>query len=132
MPVWLDASEIKLFHRELIDEHGGLAGLRDEGALEAALARPRNLLHYFPESTIYALAASYGFGFAKNHVFIDGNKRLALVAIDVFLQLNGAILVVDEVQAVVVINELAAGTMGEPALAAWITENSAAFDLDAE
>lgn len=132
MPIWLEADEIKLFHRELIDEHGGLAGLRDEGALEATLARPQHLLHYRPSVTIAELAACYGFGFAQNHVFTDGNKRIALASINVFLQINGATLTASEVEAVHVILELAAGRSDEAALATWIAQNSEPFDLDAE
>ena len=131
MPVWLDAPEIRLFHRDLTKEHGGLAGLRDEGALEATLARPRNLLSYQPDSTLSQLAASYGYGFARNHVFADGNKRIALVAINVFLQVNGATLNVAESEAVAQISDLAAGKLTEAELGAWIAENSAPFDLDA-
>ena len=131
MPIWLEAAEIKHFHRELIAEHGGLAGLRDEGALESTLARPQSLLHYFPTTTIAELAACYGFGFAQNHVFTDGNKRIALTSINVFLQINGATLTASEVEAVHVILELAAGRSDQAALAAWIAQNSEPYDLDA-
>jgi death-on-curing protein len=132
MPAWLDAPEIRLFHRELIIEHAGLAGLKDKAALEATLARPRNLLSYQPDSTLGQLAASYGYGFARNHVFADGNKRIALVAINVFLQVNGATLNVEESETVALISDLAAGKLTEAELGAWIAENSAPFDLDAQ
>ena len=132
MPAWLESADVKYFHRTLIDEHGGPPGLKDEDALEETLARPRNLLAYHPEATLYELAASYGFGLARNHVFVDGNKRIALTAIGVFLQINGVALEVDEVEAVVVMNEVAEGAIDEPALAAWIEQKSVPFDLDAE
>jgi death-on-curing protein len=96
------------------------------------LARPRNLLSYQPDSTLGQLAASYGYGFARNHVFADGNKRIALVAINVFLQVNGATLNVAESEAVAQISDLAAGKLTEAELGAWIAENSAPFDLDAQ
>jgi death-on-curing protein len=132
MPTWLGASEIKLFHRELIAEHGGLAGLKDEGALEATLARPQHLLHYHPATTLAELAASYGFGFARNHVFVDGNKRIALASVNVFLQINGTNLTASEVEVVHIILELAAGTMAESNFAEWISQNSEPYELNAE
>ena len=132
MPEWLKSHEIRLFHRELIEEHGGSRGISDEGALEATLARPRNLLAYDPEALISRLAASYGFGLIKNHVFVDGNKRIALAAINIFLQINGATLTANELEAVVVINEVATGDMDENALAKWIDGRTMPFDLDAK
>jgi death-on-curing protein len=89
-------------------------------------------LAYHPDSTIHQLAASYGFGFAKNHVFVDGNKRIALAAINVFLQINGATLAADEAEAVIIINEVASGVMSENDLADWIFARSVPFDIDAE
>ena len=132
MPVWLESREIRFFHRSLIEEHGGLHGLRVEGALNSTLARPRHLLAYRSDSTIYQLAASYGFGFARNHVFVDGNKRIALAAINVFLQINSATLAADEAETVIVINEIASGVMDESDLADWISARSVPFDLDTE
>ena len=105
MPEWLNASDVSYFHRMLIDEHGGLHGIRDKGALESTLARPMHLLNYEPEATIQELAASYGFGFAKNHVFNDGNKRISLAVIDTFLRINGMQLIAEEVDAVCVIRD---------------------------
>lgn len=130
MPEWLEASDVKLFHQTLIEEFGGLHGIRDEGALESTLARPINLLGYEPETPINELAASYGFGFAKNHIFNDGNKRISLTVIDVFLSLNGKQLIAEEVEAVFVIRDVAAGKIDEATLAAWILDNSIDFDLD--
>ena len=132
MPLWLEAPDVVFFHRELIIEHGGLPGIRNMGALESVLARPRQRLNYQPDATICELAAAYGYGFARNHVFADGNKRVALAVLNVFLLLNGLVLTAEEAEAVVVINDLAAGQLDERELAAWITARSSPFDLDAE
>ena len=132
MPEWLNANDVIYFHRVLIDEHGGLHGIRDEGALDSTLARPIHLLNYKSGASIYELAASYGFGLAKNHVFNDGNKRISLAVIDTFLRTNGMQLVAEEVDAVCVIRELAAGEIEETDLAAWIRDNSIPFDLEGE
>jgi len=130
MPEWLTASDIRHFHQSLIEEFGGLHGIRDEGLLESTLAPPVNLLAYKPKTPVYELAASYGFGFAKNHVFNDGNKRISLTAIDVFLILNGMQLVAEEVEAVCAIRDVATGEMDEADLAEWIRVNSNEYDLD--
>ena len=106
-------------------EHGGLHGTPDEGALDSTIARPRNLFAYEPDSSIYELAASYGFGFARNHCFPDGNKRLALVAMDVFLMANGYELVASEPEAVVTMRALAPDELTEPGLAKWVEQSSA-------
>ena len=132
MPEWLNAKDVRHFHRALIEEFGGLHGIRDEGALESTLARPINLVAYEPETPIHELAASYGFGFAKNHVFNDGNKRISLTVINVFLILNGMQLVAEEVEAVCVIKDVATGEMDEAGLAIWILNNSNEFDIDAD
>ena len=131
MPVWLDYADIIYFHQQCIDEHGGLRGDPKQGPLESTLARPRNLLNYNPDAGIFDLAASYGYGLARNHCFPDGNKRISLISIDVFLQLNGYQLAADEADAVVAIRELAAGEMSEADLANWIEEQSEPFDIDA-
>lgn len=121
---WLERRDIDLHHGELVADYGGLSGPPDEGALEATLARPQNLLAYQPESTIFELAASYGYGFACNHCFPDGNKRAALAAMDVFLAINGQDLVADEAEAVVVVNAVAAGELSQEELAEWLESNS--------
>jgi death-on-curing protein len=131
MPEWLEIKDVVHFHRMLIEEHGGLHGIRDEGALESTLARPAHLLHYQPDVSLYDLAACYGFGFVKNHVFHDGNKRISLTSIDVFLQLNGFQLEAEEADAVLTIRDVATSVLGESELAVWIKENSSSFDLDA-
>ncbi len=110
---WLNASDVIYFQRILVDEHGGLHGIRDAGALESTLARPINLLNYNPKAALHELAASYGFGFVKNHVFNDGNKRISLAVIDIFLRINGMQLVAEEVDAVCVIRDVATDVMDE-------------------
>ena len=122
--VWLESRDVLYFHRELIAEHGGLPGPADGDRLESAVARPRNLLAYRDDATICDLAASYGYGLARNHCFPDGNKRIALVSIDVFLMVNGYELVAAEADAVVTIRMLAAGEMSEAELSAWIEANT--------
>ena len=110
----------------LIAEHGGLLGVRDRGLLESALARPRQKLAC-GDPGLAELAAAYGFGLCRNHPFLDGNKRIALAIVDVFLQLNGQELVASEEDAVVTFRDLAAGAIGEEQLAKWIGENSASL-----
>jgi len=132
MPEWLNASDVIYFHQMLIDEHGGPHGIRDKGALESTLARPIHLLNYKPDASLYELAASHGFGFVKNHVFNDGNKRISLAVIDIFLRINGRKLDAEEVDAVCVIKDVATDAMTESDLANWIKENSLPFDIDAE
>jgi death-on-curing protein len=120
-PVWVPESAKRAIHAELIREHGGLQGPSREGALEAALARPRHAYAYAGSApSLASLAASYGFALAKGHCFTDGNKRIALAIIDVFLQLNGSELIVGEEDAVVTILALAAGEVSEAELAEWI------------
>ena len=120
--VWIDPDALLAAHDEQLSEHGGASGLRDRGLFESALARPKNLVAYgTPDAA--ALAAAYGFGLAKNHAFIDGNKRVALVALETFLVLNGFSLVADDGQAVMVILSLAAGSFSEDDLAGWIRRN---------
>jgi death-on-curing protein len=131
LPNWIPKPVILAMHDELLREHGGLDGTINEGALESTLARPQNLVAYKNPAppTIFDLAASYGFGFARNHCFADGNKRVALVSIDVFLQLNGFELVVEEMEAVELIKLLAAGEINEEQLSKWIQRNSREFKI---
>ena len=121
-PLWLDQRSVLALHAELLREYGGLGGVRDEGLLESALARPQNLMAY-GDPSLAEMAAAYAFGIVRNHPFADGNKRTALAAADVFLQLNGHEIVVEEVEAVAVVRDLAAGEIDEEELAAWITAN---------
>lgn len=111
-PVWLTRGEVMAFHEEQLREHGGLAGIRDENALEGALARPANLFLY-EKADLPALAAAYAHGIAKNHPFNDGNKRAAFISAHVFLGLNGLELSLTEPKAVEVMLALAAGDMSQ-------------------
>lgn len=122
-PVWLLRETIEILHEETISNEGGAFGLRDEGLLESALARPRNAWNY-GVNDIHALAASYAFGLAKNHAFIDGNKRAAFLACAVFLELNGVSLAASEAAAALAFLSVAAGDMSEEELAAWLRENT--------
>ena len=132
MPIWLKEAEIRYIHHDQLVDHGGLRAAHDEGALESTLARPLQLLNCEPETTLAELAACYGYGFARNHAFADGNKRMALVTMDLFLMINGYTLTAAEEEAVVIINEVASGVMSQQELAEWIEQNSRSFDLDAE
>ena len=123
-PRWVLEAVVLAVQRLLIAEHGGIPGLRDQGLLESALARPRQRFAYQPESTLFELAAAYGFGLARNHPFLDGNKRVALAMTALFLELNGFSLEAPEPDAVIVIELLAAGNLTEAALAQWLGDSS--------
>ena len=121
--VWLLEETVRAVHSRQISEHGGRPGVRDEGLLLSALARPRNLTAYGdPPPDLAALAAAYAFGLARNHPFVDGNKRVALVAARTFLLVNGAGLVASQEEKYVTFLRLAEGSLGEAELAAWIRE----------
>jgi death-on-curing protein len=113
-------------HDKQLAEHGGAPGVRDQGLLESALARPQNVAAYNPDADTAAVAAAYAFGLARNHPFVDGNKRTALVALELFLALNGVDLLADDQSCVDVILRLAAGDFGEPELADWLREQTRA------
>jgi death-on-curing protein len=119
-PHWLGRLVVAEAHFRQIREHGGAYGLRDENALESALARPRQRWHYQPNSRLSALAAAYAYGLARNHPFVDGNKRVALVVMVAFLERNGVELMATNPEALSVILRLAAGKVTEEELAAWI------------
>jgi len=120
---WVDKQALLLLHGESLAVHGGLAGLRDEGLLDSALARPLNLAAYeMPD--LFDLAASYGIGVAKNHPFNDGNKRAAFLAVGLFLALNGYRLNAGQVEATQTMLAVAAGELDEPGLAAWLRGNT--------
>lgn len=125
-PIWLQRDVVEAIHDELLMEHGGLAGIRDPGLLESALARPGNQWHDRPAVSLGACAAAYGFGLARNHPFNDGNKRTAFQATYVFLVLNGRSLVASEVDAVATMLGVADGSVSEANLARWLTVNSGA------
>jgi death on curing protein len=116
---WVDRSALLLLHDESLAEHGGAPGLRDEGLLDSALACPLNLVAYGEPDTA-DLAAAYGVGLAKNHAFVDGNKRAAFLAVGLFLAINGHRLVATQAEATLTMLDVAAGTIDEPTFAAWI------------
>jgi death on curing protein len=121
---WISKRALLLLHDESLAEHGGATGIRDDGLLESALARPENLAAY-GEPGAAALAVAYGFGLAKNHPFIDGNKRAAFLAVGLFLSLNGQRLAVSQAEATATILALAASEITEEAFAAWIRVHAA-------
>ncbi len=119
---WLDVNLIIAIHKRQIAEHGGSDGIRDTGLLESALARPPNIAANEPDADIAQLAAAYGFGIAKNHPFVDGNKRTALVATRTFLLLNGFQIAASQEEKYFTFIALADGSLSEDELAAWIRE----------
>lgn len=121
---WISKQALLLLHAESLAEHGGGQGLRDERLLDSALTRPQNLAAYGnPDHA--ALAASYGLGLAKNHAFVDGNKRAALLATGLFLYLNGWRLTASQADTTLAMLSLAAGELSEDDFAAWLRRNSA-------
>lgn len=119
---WVRREALLLLHDESLAEHGGLPGLRNEGLLDSALARPQNLVAY-GSPDLADLAAAYGVGLAKNHPFADGNKRAAFLAVGLFLALNGHRLVASQADATLTVFSVAAGDMDEVAFAAWIRQH---------
>ena len=119
--VWLDARVVRAVHEEQLSEHGGGSGVRDAGLFESAISRPLNQAAY-GEPDAAALAAAYGFGLARNHPFVDGNKRTAFVAVELFLRLNGWALRADDAQCVLTMLALAAGELTEDAYAHWLRQ----------
>jgi death-on-curing protein len=120
---WIDQQALLLLHSASLAEHGGLEGMRDVGLLESALNRPRNKFTY-DDGDIFELAAAYGFALARNHPFHDGNKRIAFLAIGLFLELNGYELVVEQTLAIQTMLSLAAGEFTETSLAEWIRHHA--------
>ena len=123
-PIWLDSQDLYVLHNQLLARFGGLEGIRDEGLLESALYRPVQKFQYEPNSTLPELAASYSYGIARNHPFFDGNKRSALLAAIVFLEINGMKFHATEEEAVLETLALAAGERTEEEYASWLTKNS--------
>jgi len=126
-PVWLTLSMLEAIHTDLIREHGGTLGVRDEGLIDSALARAHQRWGYEPSADLAGLAAAYGFGMSRNHGFVDGNKRIALMSIYVFLVLNGRELTAPETSAYDIMMGVADGSVSEEQLAAWIREHSARY-----
>ena len=121
---WIERRALELLHDESLAEHGGAPGLRDEGLLESALARPLNLAAY-GNPDLLELAAAYGVGLAKNPPFIDGNKRAAFLAVGLFMALNGRRLVASQAEATLTMLAVAAGQIDESAFVRWLREHSA-------
>jgi death on curing protein len=117
--VWIERSVVLAAHEEQLAEHGGSAGIRDAGLLDSALARPLNRAAYGKPDAA-ELAAAYAYGLATNHPFVDGNKRTAFVALELFLALNGYRSAAGDAESVMSLLAVAAGTMKEEALANWI------------
>ena len=123
-PIWITEAMVQVIHADQIATHGGAHGVRDEGLLASALGRARNRYGY-EESNIHRLAADYGYGIARNHPFIDGNKRTAFQVMYAFLKVNGWELTAPEPEVVLVMQALAAGEMSEMELAQWLQHYSA-------
>jgi len=122
--IWVQEQTVRGIHSRQILEHGGSEGIRDEGLLLSALARPQNLNVYGEDVDIPALAASYAFGIAKNHPFIDGNKRTSLVVMRVFLALNDADLIATQEEKYSTFLKLAEGELSEEELGNWVREHT--------
>jgi death-on-curing protein len=122
-PVWLDRADCLAIHEMMLSQHGGAAGVRDEGLLESALGKPKNLLAY-GSPTLAALAAGYATGIILNHPFVDGNKRTGFLAAAAFLELNGLEFNATEESVVEKTVALAAGKLKEAGYAAWLKTNS--------
>jgi death on curing protein len=122
---WVAGNVALAIHESQLAEHGGLAGIRDQGLLESALARPRNLAAYSDDVDAAALAAAYGFGIARNHPFFDGNKRAAFVVMELFLNLNAWTLEADDTECISTMESVAAGNLPEKNLVAWLRSHIA-------
>jgi death-on-curing protein len=121
-PVWLPVELVLAIHERQLRQFGGPSGVRDIGALESALGRARNRWAY-EDGDLASLAAAFAFGLTRNHPFVDGNKRTALVSLVTFLGLNGVDFLAAEAEAVIIIRDLAAGDVDETGLARWIRDN---------
>ncbi len=123
-PRWLTAAIVRALHSEALACFGGAPGIRDGALLESALARPHQAFAYGLDPNLFDLAAAYGYGIIRNHPFVDGNKRAGVLAIAVFLHLNGWRFDPDQSDEVRVIRAVAAGEIGEEDVAAWIRANT--------
>lgn len=125
-PLWLRREWVDTLHFQQLKRFGGLYGVRDEGAVESALARARNQWEYAEERDLAALAAAYGFGLTRSHGYSDGNKRIGFMAMAVFLDLNGLELEAPEPDVVRVMLAVAAGELSEAELVAWVHDHTVA------
>lgn len=121
-PSWVTYEQVLAIHSRQLRRFGGAPGLRDEGMLHSALQRPQDKWH-FEQAELPELAAAYAFGLAKNHAFVDGNKRIAFMTLVVFLRKNGVPFAPDPAHATAIIVALAAGEVSEGSLARWIRDN---------
>jgi len=126
-PVWVSKRAVLALHSEQLAEHGGSDGMRDESLLDSALAKPQNVFAYDRDATIFRLAASYALGIARNHAFIDGNKRTSLVVSILFLNRNGWDVEAPKEEVYDSFLGLAAGRVAEDELAEWFSAHSAAI-----
>lgn len=126
-PVWVMPETVQVLHEMSLAAFGGLAGVRDQSLLDSALKRPENLWSY-TEPSLFELAASYAFGLARNHPFLDGNKRIAFLTATTFLEVNGYLFTGPEVEAVLRTLALAAGELDEAGFAAWLAANASRAD----
>ena len=120
---WILRQIVLALHAEQLAEHGGLDGIRDEGMFDSALARPQNLIAYNQDADVAMLAASYTYGLAKNHPFIDGNKRIAFITGELFIELNGFELIASDGDCVLTMLAVADGSLSEDELADWYRSN---------
>ena len=127
-PVWIEKTALLLAYAQALRRTGGLAGLRDEGLLESALARPRNRHLYEAVTDIRQLAVNYAIGILRNHPFADGNKRAAFIALGMFLSANGFRLTADPLDAGNTFFDAAAGELNEEALVMWLSTHSVALE----
>jgi death-on-curing protein len=118
--IWIVDSVVHAVHEAQLAEHGGMVGIRDEGLLASALARPRNVQAYGEDPDAASLAAAYAFGLSRNHPFLDGNKRTAFVVMELFLNLNGWNLNAEDADCISTMEALASGRVGEKAFAEWL------------
>lgn len=121
--IWVTSAVAVAVHAEQVAEHGGDGGIRDEGLLDSAIARPLNLAGYGQPDTA-DLAAAYAFGIARNHPFVDGNKRTAAVVSETFLMLNGSQLTATDAELVVAFSALAGGELSEEEMADWFRQHT--------
>jgi death-on-curing protein len=121
---WLTAKAVLAIHEELIVRYGGVSGLRDDGLLESAVARPQNLAAYGQKISVASLSAAYAWGLLRNHPFVDGNKRTALAAMVVFLELNGWELGCSEAEETAMVLRAAAGEITERAWTEWVRRST--------
>jgi len=123
-PIWVEKPEVLVAHSRQLAEHGGSDGIRDESLLDSALAKPRNVFAYEDSATLPRLAASYAFGIARNHAFVDGNKRTALIVSEGFVRFNGLKVVAPPEEKYLTFLRLAEGSLSEEEMAAWFTRHA--------